>query len=79
MTFPEDKTVTPSTLRFKINLLDDGSVVTQDGEYLGTWELDAEDHPSFTPDGEVESLLWSPWVGQLCEKIDAWHQGKAES
>jgi hypothetical protein len=64
-------------LRWKINLLDDGSVVTQDGEYLGTWEADAEDHPSFIPDGTDEVLFWSPWVGQLCERIEDWHQRKA--
>ncbi|POO56166.1 hypothetical protein CTT39_05315 [Agrobacterium rosae] len=61
-------------LKFKINLMDDGSVVTRDGEYLGTWELDAEDHPSFTPDGHTEQLLWSPWVGLLCEEIEQWRQ-----
>lgn len=68
-----------SELPYAINLLEDFSVVTQDGEYLGTWELDAEDHPSFTPDGQSQTLLWSPWVGLLCEKIAEWYQSKQVS
>lgn len=31
--------------RFKINLCEDGSVVTMDGEYIGTWEMDASNTP----------------------------------
>lgn len=63
-------------LNFNINLLEDGAVVTRDGEYLGRWELDAEDHPSFTPDGHTEQLLRSPWIGLLCEEIEQWRRSK---
>ena len=61
----------------KINLLDDGSVVTQDGEYLGTYELDENDHPSFIPDGETEVLFFDVFIGLLCERIAAWHEGRS--
>ncbi len=62
--------------RFKINLCDDGSVVTKDGEYLGTWETDENDHPSFTPIGETEVLFFEMWIGLLCQKIADWHEAK---
>jgi hypothetical protein len=39
-------------LLYPINFLDDGSVVTRDGEYLGTWTTDESDAIyEFTPDG----------------------------
>jgi hypothetical protein len=61
-------------LQWKINLLDDGSVVTRDGEYLGTWEADENDHPSFTPDGESEVLFFDVFVGSLCQRIEEWRE-----
>ncbi len=60
--------------QFKINLMSDGSVVTQDGEYLGTWEGDENDHPSFTPDGASEPLFFEMGMGLLCTKIDEWRK-----
>ncbi|CAN0304175.1 unnamed protein product, partial [Chrysoparadoxa australica] len=63
--------------RFKVNLCDDGSVVTRDGEYLGTWQMDENDHPSFTPDGETEVLFFEMWVGLLCKKIAAWLEARS--
>ncbi len=62
--------------RFKINLCDDGSVVTRDGEYLGTWKTDEDGHPSFTPDGESEVLFFEMWIGMLCQKIADWHEAQ---
>jgi len=38
-------------LKWPINLLDDGYVVSRDGEVLSTWQTDENDHTSFTPDG----------------------------
>lgn len=64
-------------LRWKINLLDDGSVVTRDGEYLGTWQSDENDHPSFTPDGESEAIFFEIHVGSLCDRIEEWRQSSA--
>jgi hypothetical protein len=63
-------------LRWNINLLDDGSVVTQQGEYLGTWDTDENDHPFFTPDGESEVLLFDVFIPMLCDRIEAWHNAK---
>ncbi|MDW4496560.1 hypothetical protein R5H30_01095 [Sulfitobacter sp. D35] len=65
--------------RFKINLCDDGSVVTRDGEYLGTWEMDEDDHPSFTPDGETKVLFLEMWIGLLCQKIADWHEAQDQA
>ncbi len=62
--------------RFKINLRDDGSVVTRDGEYLGTWKTDENGYPSFTPDGESEVLFFEMWIGMLCQKIADWHEAQ---
>lgn len=65
--------------RFKINLCEDGSVVTRDGEYLGNWEMDENDHPSFTPDGETEVLFFEMWIGLLCQKIADWHEAQDQA
>ncbi|MGO7873947.1 hypothetical protein AB9F42_31990 [Rhizobium leguminosarum] len=65
-------------LRFPINLCDEGSVVTKDGEFLGTWTMDEHEHPSFTPDGASEPLLFHVLVGLLCLNIRAWHEGAEE-
>lgn len=62
--------------RFKINLCDDGSVVTNDGEYIGTWETDENDRPSFIPDGATEVLFCEMWIGLLCQKIAQWHESQ---
>lgn len=61
-------------LKYNINLLPDGSVVTKDGEFLGTWESDENDHPSFTPDGASGHLLFHPNRYRLCEMIEEWRQ-----
>jgi hypothetical protein len=62
-------------LRYPINLCDEGSVVTKDGEFLGTWTMDNHEHPSFTPDGASEPLLSHVLVGLLCMNIRAWYEG----
>ncbi len=59
-------------LVYPVNLCDDGSVITNDGEYLGTWSMDEHHHPSFTPDGEGKALLSSVLVGLLCNDIRDW-------
>jgi hypothetical protein len=65
-------------LRFAINLLNDGSVVTRDGEYLGTWAVDETDaFYEFTPDGATEVLLGHPFMGFLCKFIEEWHLGRS--
>jgi hypothetical protein len=60
-------------MRFKINLLDDGSVVTQDGEYLGTWGTDETDAVyQFTPDGHLVVLIEDVHMGPFCQSIEDW-------
>jgi hypothetical protein len=69
-------------LRFNINLGKDGSVVTRDGEVVGTWIMDENEHPSFILEGETEPLFFDVYLGSLCERIEEWlksHSVKAES
>lgn len=62
------------TLRYRVNLLDDGSVVTDEGEYLGTWDTDETDaFFRFFPDGAAEHLFLDPNRWELCNRIEAWH------
>ncbi|MCD1266866.1 hypothetical protein B5M44_25570 [Shinella sumterensis] len=64
---------TPS-LQHRVNLLDDGLVVTDEGEYLGTWDADDTDaFVRFFPDGAVEYLFLDPFRWGLCNRIEAWH------
>lgn len=63
-------------LVYPINLCDDGSVVTRNGEYIGTWSMDQYDAPSFTPDGETLPFLEAPVVGLLCMTIRDWYEEK---
>lgn len=66
-------------LRFEINLLADGSVVTQDGEYLGTWITDdTEAFYEFTPEGASKPTISSAFKGLLCKMIADWHNERAE-
>lgn len=68
--------MTTPRLRYPVNLLDDGSVVTNEGEFLGTWGKEEFDALfQFLPDGATEPLLMDPYFGLLCKKIDAWHSG----
>lgn len=55
-----------------------GDVITRDGEYLGTWKIDENDHPSFVPDGETEELFFNPFLGLLIDKIRKWHIQRSE-
>lgn len=68
------------TLPFKINLLDDGSVVTGDGEYLGLWDTDESDAIfEFTPEGAAAPLLIDPYRWSLCQKIESWLDGRSSA
>jgi len=64
-------------LRFTINLCNDGSVVTGEGEFIGTWEMDENEHPSFYPDGASEPLFIDVFVGLLCQRIAEWHEANS--
>jgi hypothetical protein len=64
-------------LLYPINFLDDGSVVTRDGEYLGTWTTDESDAIyEFTPDGAIEPLFDDVFKGALCRTIREWHDSR---
>lgn len=63
-------------LVYPINLCDDGSVVTRDGEFIGTWMMDQYDMPSFAPDDETIPLFEAPLVGLLCIGIRKWYEQK---
>ena len=60
-------------LPFAFNLMTDRSVVTREGEYLGTWGKDESDaFYQFTPDGSSEVLFEARYIGLLCEEIEQW-------
>jgi hypothetical protein len=63
-------------LPYKINLLRDGSVVTRDGEYLGTWHVDEETDAFYVlvPDGAEEQSFMDPFIPGLCSRIEEWVQ-----
>jgi hypothetical protein len=64
-------------MRWPINLLEDGTVVTSDGEYLGTWGTDESDAVyQFTPDGASEVLFADVFKGRLCSTIWEWHEAR---
>lgn len=54
--------------------VENGDVITHDGEIIGQWQLEAEDHFQFIPDGEVEVAIWSAWLGEFCEAVAGWHE-----
>lgn len=65
-----------SVLVYPINLCDDGSVMTRDGEIIGTWGMDQYDAPSFAANGETDPLFEAPLVGLLCMSIRDWYENK---
>jgi hypothetical protein len=53
---------------------DTGDVITKDGEVIGTWVLDPEDHPGFIPLGGQEVIIWNWMIGPFCKEILAWYE-----
>ena len=53
-----------------------GDVITKDGEVIGTWVLDPEDHPGFIPLGEEEIVIYDFWIGPFCKAILEWYEEK---
>lgn len=58
----------------KVKLVMDGSVVTRDGEFLGTWECLDDAVWSFTPEGENKPVLADPFRGLFCRRIAEWQE-----
>lgn len=70
--------MTVPTLKFPINLLSDGSVISKYGEYLGTWDTDETDaFYQFTPYGATDPIFSDSFKGSLCTSIHEWHASKA--
>lgn len=66
--------IDPAELRFAINLLPDGSVVTRDGEYLGSWDTDETDaFYQFKLDGASEPIFSDLYRKSLCDRIERWN------
>jgi len=63
---------TNDPLKYAVNLLENGDVITIDGEYLGTWEIDEDRVFNFTADGETSTTLTNVFVGLLCRDINEW-------
>lgn len=61
-------------LPFRINLCNNGEVITRDGEVIGTWQVDDCAHPSFTPEGSSAPLLFHPFMPMLCDEIAEWYE-----
>lgn len=59
-------------LRFAINLLPDLTVVTRDGEFIGTWDTDETDaFYEFTPDVRLSPCLWTRTAVRSVRKSSA--------
>ena len=48
-------------------------IITIDGEYSGTWEIDEDRVFNFTADGETSTTLTNVLVGLLCRDINKWY------
>lgn len=64
--------------QYRINLLshgasDTGEVMTSDGEIIGTWQADENDHYTFFAPNRDEPLIFNPFLGLFCEKVWEWH------
>ena len=59
-------------LTYPINLIENGDVITIDGEYLGKWEIDEDRLFNFIADGETSTTLTNVFVGLLCRDINEW-------
>lgn len=49
-----------------------GDVITEDGEYIGTWNCYEDVTYSFTPDGESEPSIQAQHLGLLSADIRRW-------
>lgn len=67
-----------SPLAFTINLIEDGSVLTNDGEYIGAWELDENGFYHFISNRDDDFRTLDPFMGILCKKIEDWFKEKID-
>lgn len=59
-----------------ITLLDDGSVITEDGEVLGKWDALNDAIYTFTPLGSEVVIISDSFRGSFCESIKEWHEAR---
>jgi hypothetical protein len=67
--------------RWKVTLVgcrefENGDVVTNDGEIIGTWSSDENDIYSFTPNGQEEPVHSSAFLGLFCSWVTKWHENQ---
>lgn len=63
---------------YRINFMENGDVLTGDGEFLGKWsECEVFFNYQFTPDGSEHILFSSPYVRTVCKKIEDWLSAKS--
>lgn len=55
---------------------EDGDVITKDGDLIGRWAADENDHCSFTPYGAQEPIFVNPMLGLFCAQIAEWHDAQ---
>jgi hypothetical protein len=53
---------------------DSGEVFTKDGEIIGTYTLDDNNHCQFTPNGADEPVVYGYHIGPVCSDIAHWHE-----
>ena len=58
--------------QWAVNLWEDGSVIIQDGEDIGTWDEEDGAIFAFTPHGAEDVLIREPFMGPFCGKIAEW-------
>ncbi|MFB9222285.1 hypothetical protein ACFFUC_04715 [Paracoccus cavernae] len=63
-------------MNYPINLWPDGSVVTEDGEVIGTHDLIDGAIWTFTPADGSESILSDAFMSSFCEKVHMWWKAK---
>jgi hypothetical protein len=62
---------------YSISLLSDGTVITCEGEYLGTWAIDETDAICvFTPDEASAPAIMATYIPGLCAKIEEYLAGR---
>lgn len=62
---------------YSINLLADGTVITREGECVGTWAIDETDAIyEFTPDEANAPAVKDTYIPGLCGKIEEYLAGR---
>lgn len=60
-------------------MLPNGAVVTRDGKYLGIWQLNENDHPSFAPEGASGVVIFDVFIPSICNILEEWWKAHAST